>query len=205
MATGLVCPTPGCATSRWGNRRPVSETDPYRGHNGQVIELIETERLRLEPVTLDDIDLMVELDSDPEVMRYITGGKPTPRDEVIDTVRRSLDHRWIGRDGAGDFAGWFGLRPSAIGEAELGYRLRRPMWGRGYGSEGSQALIEYGFATQGLNRIWAQTMTVNARSRRVMESCGMTYVRTFHIDGLEVIEGSERGDVEYEIVRTEKL
>ena len=162
-------------------------------------EVIETERLRLTPITMDHVDLLVELDSDPEVMRYITGGRPTPRDEVAEIVRGAIGHRGIARDDDGDFVGWFGLASRGAREAELGYRLCQAVWGKGYASEGVRALIDLGFAERGLDRIWAQTMTVNVQSRRVMEACGMTYVRTFHMEWAETIEGTEQGDVEYEI------
>jgi RimJ/RimL family protein N-acetyltransferase len=163
-----------------------------------MIERIDTDRLRLAPLTMEDVDRLVELDSDPEVMRFITG-KPTSRAEVVDIVRASLHHRWIAHDTEHQFVGWFGLQPSGPGEAELGYRLTRQQWGRGYASEGSRAVIDRGFASQCFERIWAQTMAVNERSRHVMEACGMSYVRTFHLDWLEPLEGAEQGDVEYEI------
>ena len=46
-----------------------------------------TERMLLRPITLDDADALVMLDRDPEVMRYLSGGMPTHRDEVVDTIR----------------------------------------------------------------------------------------------------------------------
>ena len=46
-------------------------------------------------------------------------------------------------------------------------------------------------------------MTVNAASRRVMEHCGLRFVRTFHLEGLVPIEGSDQGDVEYELTKAE--
>lgn len=163
-----------------------------------MIERIDTDRLHLVPITMDDVDLLVGLDADPKVMRYITG-IPTPREEVADIVRSSLGHRWIAHDADHQFVGWFGLRPSGYDEAELGYRLTQTQWGRGYASEGARAVIGDCFALQGLDRIWAKTMAVNERSRRVMEACGMTHVRTFHLDWLEPLEGADEGDVEYEI------
>lgn len=166
------------------------------------MESIETERLVLRPITLADVDLLVQLDADPEVMRYISGGRPSTPTEVRQTVQESLGHRWVALEReTGDFVGWFSLRPSAPTEAELGYRLRRQAWGQGYGSGGARALIDYGFKEQQLDRIWAQTMTVNTNSRRVMEACGMRHVHTFHLDWGEVIDGSEEGDVEYELFR----
>ena len=80
-----------------------------------MIEPLETERLCLRPITLDDVDLLVALDVIPTVMRYISGGKPTPRDEaerIVAAVARSpLARR--SSDDSDEFVGWFGLRPSA--------------------------------------------------------------------------------------------
>ena len=169
-----------------------------------MIEPVATPRLNLRPITIDDVDLLVALDADPEVMRYINGGRPSPRDEVERIVRRALGHRWIAYERDGDaFVGWFGLRPIGAHERELGYRMRRACWGRGLATEGSRALIDLAFGRLAASRVWAQTMTVNARSRAVMERCGMRYVRTFHLEWPEPIEGTEQGDVEYEVTRAD--
>jgi hypothetical protein len=102
--------------------------------------------------------------------------------------------------------GWFHLRRRAdrpADEPELGYRLRRSAWGKGYATEGSRELIERAFAELGAQRVWAETMVVNSASRRVMEKAGLKYVRTFHADWPEKIEGDEEGDVEYALTRAE--
>jgi RimJ/RimL family protein N-acetyltransferase len=167
-----------------------------------LIEPVATARLTLRPLAIDDVDLLVGLDADPEVMRYITGGRPSPRDETERVVQRSVGHRWVAYERAeGEFAGWFGLRPAGWDERELGYRLRRACWGRGLATEGALALIELAFTQLDAPRVWAQTMTVNTASRAVMERCGMRYVRTLHLDWPEPIEGTEHGDVEYELTR----
>ena len=109
----------------------------------------------------------------------------------------------------GEFLGIFKFHPSTPEEVdnfELGYRLRRSTWGRGLATEGSLALVHKGFAELGLRRVWAQTMTVNTGSRRVMEKAGLRYVRTFFSTWPEgPIEGSERGDVEYALTKQEWL
>jgi RimJ/RimL family protein N-acetyltransferase len=169
-----------------------------------VIEPVETPRLRLRPITPDDADRLVTLDADPEVMRYITGGRPTPPDEAERIIARSIGHRWVAfAHGDDAFVGWFGLRPSAGLDRELGYRLRRACWGRGLATEGARALVDLAFAELDASRVWAQTMTVNTASRRVMERCGLRFVRTFFTDWPEPIAGSEEGDVEYELTRSE--
>jgi RimJ/RimL family protein N-acetyltransferase len=183
---------------------------------------LETDRLVLRRFTGDDVDNIVELDSDPVVMRYITGGRATPREEVRDEVlpfwlayyeRGEELGFWAAVEKAtGEFVGWFHFRPRpggppAGGDAdsgvELGYRLRRDAWGKGYATEGSVALIRKGFTELGVDRIYAETLAVNAGSRRVMEKAGLRYIRTFHQDWPEKIPGDEHGDVEYALTRAE--
>jgi RimJ/RimL family protein N-acetyltransferase len=159
-----------------------------------------TERMRLDPLTFEHVALLLQLDSDPEVMRFITGGRASSRTEVEDEVHRSLGHRWVAFDRAeGRFVGWFALVPTGGGEYELGYRLCRDSWGRGLATEGCRVLVGRAFAQLAATRVWAQTMAVNVRSRRVMEACGLKFLRTFHEDWQEPIDGAEFGDVEYEL------
>ena len=169
-------------------------------------ERLQTERLLLRPIAADDVDLLVALDADPAVMRFINGGRPSSRAEVEGVVQRAIGRRWIAYDRATDeFLGWFAMRPSIELRADryLGYRLRRPAWGIGLATEGSRALIAATFTRSDAARILAQTMTVNTASRRVMERCGMHYLRTFFEEWDEPIEGTELGDVEYELSRSD--
>ncbi|MCF0093469.1 GNAT family N-acetyltransferase [Micromonospora sp. MH99] len=169
-----------------------------------------SERLRFRRLTVADVDALVELDSDPEVMRFLTGGVATPRATVrgehLPKLLAQYDRhpglgRWAALDrGTGDFLGWFALDPSEDGaEAELGYRLRRATWGRGLATEGSRALVRYALDVVGVRRVWAQTMAVNERSRRVMVKAGLRHVRTFHLQFDDPIPGTEHGEVEYEL------
>ena len=177
---------------------------------------LRTDRMVMRRFTAADVDLLVELDSDPEVMRYITGGRPTPREEIErDFLPAFLGYYerfagygfWAAVEMAtGDFLGWFHFRPregGSLGEAELGYRLRRSAWGKGYGTEGSCALIRAGFTEHGVERVVAGAMAVNIASRRVMEKAGLRLVRTFHQSWPYRIEGDEHGDVEYALHRAE--
>jgi RimJ/RimL family protein N-acetyltransferase len=168
------------------------------------ISHFETERLTLRPMTMDDVDLLVDLNSDPEVMRFLNGGQPTPVAQVVASIEHTGGHRWCAYErSTGTFIGWFGLAPSDNGDRELGYRLARAAWGKGYASEASHALIDLAFTDLGAPRVWAQTMTVNTKSRAVMERCGLRFVRTFLGDWEPKFDGSEHGDVEYEMTRTE--
>jgi RimJ/RimL family protein N-acetyltransferase len=177
---------------------------------------LETERLVLRRFTGDDIDHLVELDSDPEVMRFINGGRPTPRDEIENDVLPGFlgyYERYAGygfwaavERSTGRFIGWFHFRPAKDAppdEVELGYRLRRSAWHKGFATEGSRALIDNGFAELGVQRVVAFTMVVNVASRRVMEKAGLRFVRVFHQPWPDYIEGEEEGDVEYALLRSE--
>jgi RimJ/RimL family protein N-acetyltransferase len=155
---------------------------------------LETERMLLRRFTAVDADNLVDLDSDPEVMRYLSGGTPTPRG-VIESVilprfldsygRRAGFGYWAAIDKATDgFIGWFGFNSpdrSDLTVVELGYRLRRAVWGRGYATEGSRALIRTGFTNLGVRRVVATTYEHNRASRRVMEKLGMKLVRRFRL------------------------
>ncbi|MEV6642028.1 GNAT family N-acetyltransferase [Amycolatopsis sp. NPDC051371] len=174
---------------------------------------LQTQRLTLLPLTDEHLELEYELDSDPEVMRYLTGRAST-RAEVERAHLRRINTApgfgfWMGFADE-EFIGWWILRPphgpdqpDVEGEAELGYRLLQKHWRRGYASEGSRELIRYGFEELGLDRIFAQTMAVNTGSRATMASAGLTFARAFtSAEAYEdPVEGSEQGEVEYEITR----
>jgi RimJ/RimL family protein N-acetyltransferase len=177
---------------------------------------LETDRLVLRRFTHDDVDDLVELDGDPAVMRFITGGRPTPREEIEHEVLPAFlryYERFAGygfwaavEKSGGRFVGWFHFRPAPGAphdEVELGYRLHRSAWGKGYATEGSRALIDKGFAELGVRRVVASTMVVNVASRRVMEKAGLRFVRIFHEPWPDRIEGEEEGDVEYALLRSE--
>lgn len=184
-------------------------------HYGRPVRVyLATERLILREFTADDADLLVDLDSDPEVMFRITGGRATPREEIENDVlpvflnyyaRGNKYGFWAAIDKTSrEFVGWFHLRPAsghADNEPELGYRLRRPFWGRGFATEGSTALIAKAFTDFGAARVLAETMVAHAASRRVMEKSGMTVSRTFFADWPDPIPGDEFGDIEYAITR----
>jgi RimJ/RimL family protein N-acetyltransferase len=177
---------------------------------------LQTERLTLRQFASSDVDNLVSLDADPEVMRFITGGRPTPREEVVgEIIPAFLDYYrryegfgfWAAQPrSTGEFLGWFHLRPgknNPPGEVELGYRLHKSAWGHGYATEGSRALIDKAFTDLGVRRVYAETMVVNTASRRVMEKSGLRYVRTFHQDWPQPIPGDEHGDVEYALTLTQ--
>jgi len=178
---------------------------------------LETERLILRRLTEGDVDHLLELDSDPEVMRYLTGGIPHTREEIATKVLpHYLDHYrrydefgfWAAIEKAtGAFVGWFHLRPHRENrdEIELGYRLKRTAWGMGYATEGARGLIEKGFTELGVDKVVAGTLVDNIRSRRVLERLGMRIEEEFVYPekNLRGWTEDQRRGVQYGLTRTE--
>jgi RimJ/RimL family protein N-acetyltransferase len=176
--------------------------------------VLATARLVLRRFTPADVTDLHRLDGDPEVMRFLTNGKPTPlamiRDGILPGLIAEYSRtpgygRWAAVErSSGGFVGWFALRQwpdREPGDVELGYRLRRSVWGRGYATEGARALIDQGFSRLGAHRVFAETMAVNLASRRVLEKAGLTWVRTFHLVFDDPVPGTEYGEVEYALTR----
>lgn len=191
-----------------------------------MVARLETARLVLRPFTPDDADSLVALDSDPDVMHFLTGGEPTPRERIVTGILPAfLAFEESGgpwgfwaavEKSSGAFIGWFHLRPDrddagddhsdpADDDPELGYRLVASVWGRGYATEGSRALIDRAFTEWGASMVYAETLAVHVASRRVMEKAGMTFERTFVSDWPYRIPGDEHGDVTYAITREQWL
>jgi RimJ/RimL family protein N-acetyltransferase len=187
--------------------------------------ILETERLALRRFTADDVDNLVALDSDPEVMRYLNGGAPTPCDVIEREILPGFLRSYARYDGfgvwaviekaTGDFLGWISFRPKEGGPdvVSLGYRLRRSAWGKGYATEGARALIRKGFRELGVQRAIATTYQDNLASRRVMEKVGMTLVRAFRYTPEDLASASDTfspgadiwdgDDVEYALEKAE--
>lgn len=173
---------------------------------------LQTERITLVPLADEHLEWEVEVDSDPEAMRYLSGRASTRQEVEASHARRMAAAEKV--DGLGfwiglvddEFVGWWILQPAHgpdqpddPGVADLGYRLLRRHWHKGLATEGARELVRYGLDDVGLDRIIAQTMTVNAAARAVMERIGLTYVRTFPTSTTDPVEGVEQGEVEYEM------
>src|SRR5262249_46829100 len=148
---------------RTARRAEVLGKRPRCAQDPRMRIFLETEHLVLREFTEDDVDNLVELDSDPDVMHFITGGPPTPRLEVESEVLpmyleyyqrfAGLGFWAVTEKSSGRFVGWFHFRPveaAEPSEVELGYRLLKSVWGKGYATEGSRALIDKGFAELGV-------------------------------------------------------
>ena len=195
--------------SRWHETdlRPAARS-PTVPH---VVQLPQTSRLRLRRVRPDDAERFDELDRDEEVMRFIDWEPPTlaeQRAAVADHIaeyERWPDHgRFVAESPDGQFLGWFGLRVHTDPHVpELGYRLHRRIWCQGLATEGSLALLDYAFAQLHASAVRAETMLVNHASRRVMEKCGMTYIKTFHVQFDNPLPDTDHGEVLYQITRNQ--
>ncbi|MEO3872456.1 GNAT family N-acetyltransferase [Nonomuraea sp. B12E4] len=179
--------------------------------------ILRSDRIKLVPLSDEHLEHEIELDADPEVMRYLGNGCARTREEVeaLHRQRLAVASRvaglgfWAGFVD-GQFVGWWILEPPeradqgpVEGQAELGYRLLRRHWRRGLASEGARELVRHGFEDLRLTRVFAETMAVNAASRATMAAIGMQHVRTFHMDWDDPIPGSDLGEVEYAITRAQ--
>jgi RimJ/RimL family protein N-acetyltransferase len=159
---------------------------------------IETERLRLRPRRLNDIDAIVEMDLNPDVYRYRELGpetsmaipdKTTVRNAVRSEILSSSPPdfwavEWKDRQ---EFLGLAGLiakppririagLPNKSGTLFLTYRLAKGTWGQGVASEAAGAILDYGFRTLHCQAVMAFSHVDNIRSRRVLEKIAMRLV-----------------------------
>ena len=146
--------------------------------------IIETERLLLREIIPDDKEEMFRLHSHPDVQRYT--GEPLVEsvEEMEKAIRARTNNykkygygRWATflKDGM-QFVGWAGLAYlPEFDEIDIGYRFLPEYWGLGIATEASEAILEYGFNTLGLERIIAIAMKENKASIRVMEKVGMKF------------------------------
>lgn len=167
-----------------------------------MVSPLTTPRLRLQPFTVEDAPLLLELDSDPAVVRYLGPQTPASLDDYrqrIETVYlkygqtyRSLGFWAIRTQETQAFLGWICLRPASdyryLREAgflpedvELGYRLRQAAWGQGYATEAARAVLTEGFRHESFPRVVASALVPNRGSTRVMEKCGLSRLYEFQI------------------------
>ncbi len=158
---------------------------------------LESERLRLTPLAVTDIDVALEMFTDPAVMRFIDG----PVDEA--SIRAGMP-TWTRRGGDGCIGIWcissavtgekYGsgfllplpvedsdtdwslVRPEALpsGDVEVGYILKQSAWGKGFATETCRRLLRFAFEETPLQEVVATFDDGNAASKRVLEKTGLT-------------------------------
>jgi RimJ/RimL family protein N-acetyltransferase len=165
-----------------------------------LIEL-DTARLRLRQWRDEDLAPFARLNADAEVMRHFPARlSREASDAMANRIRGKIAERgwglWAVEERAsGDFIGFIGLQPPTAQLPcspciEIGWRLARAAWGKGYATEGARASLRAGFESIGLDEIVAFTALGNRRSRAVMERLGMLEDAKGAFDHPSVPEGS---------------
>jgi [ribosomal protein S5]-alanine N-acetyltransferase len=158
--------------------------------------VIETDRLRLRPFGLDDVDALHRLWIEPEVRQYIWDGDIVSRERVESLIRISItsfeDHGFglwavLPRDEESliGFCGfWFFHEPPKL---ELLYGISPAYWHQGFATEAATAMLNHGFEELSFERIEASTDAANLASSRVMERAGMSFWKRETTNGLDTV------------------
>src|SRR5262245_17548107 len=156
-------------------------------------EPLLTDRLLLRDIAEADAELLFDLDSDPEVMRYVGPRQAPDPAGYRDRIRAHLPlraHPWHGvrvvlDRASGGFLGWVFGRPATASpsarelgwvrpdEAEVGFRYRRSSWGRGVATEAATPLVRVALADPATTAVVACARADNAGSLRVLEKLGL--------------------------------
>ena len=160
---------------------------------------IETARLRLRPYTLDDLDRLTVILSNPEVMRYSPRG-PIPKGKEKQVTREIIEYFiehwekygfgvWAAIDkNTGKLIGHCGLNclPNTP-DIEVIYRFDQNFWNQGIATEATKASLQYGFEILKLYKIIAIASPKHIASRRVMEKSGFKYEKEAHFYKIKVV------------------
>lgn len=146
--------------------------------------IIETKRLRLRLWRAADRDAFAALNADPEVSRDLGGplsraASEAKLDRYVAAFERHGFGRWAIESRDGEFLGYAGVMQSQqdhpLGRHhEIGWRLKRSAWGRGYASEAARAALDHAFARAGLIEVLSYTAPDNLRSQAVMDRLNLT-------------------------------
>jgi RimJ/RimL family protein N-acetyltransferase len=155
-----------------------------------LIPEIQTARLLLRSWRAEDREPFAAMNADPIVREYFRSVlSRSESDRFADGIEAEFAERGFGLwaveiPGVVPFAGFTGLSVPSFQASftpcvEIGWRLARERWGRGYATEAARAAIEYGFTRMRLDEIVAFTVPANTRSIRVMEKLGMKFAGEF--------------------------
>ena len=149
--------------------------------------MVESERLIFREFTLDDLPVLIEQRSDPDVNKFLGGTKLQNPDALAKRIRFYMscyESHGFGMCAmiwkpSGEIIGSAGLQPlDNTGEIEVGYSMIKEFWGKGIGTEAARAWLDHGFRNAGLDRIVAVAHTGNWASRHIMEKLGMKYEKS---------------------------
>ncbi|MFG3322508.1 GNAT family N-acetyltransferase [Streptomyces sp. NPDC048171] len=172
---------------------------------------LRTDRLVLRRWRDSDLAPWAAMNADPEVREHL--GDPLTREQSDASVagfRDDFDRRGYGWwavevRATGEFIGFAGLDEVEDGlpftGVEIGWRLARSAWGRGYAGEAARAVLAHGFEVLDLPEILAVTTATNVRSQAVMRRIGMTRDASGDFDDPDAPEGPLRPNVLFRITR----
>ncbi len=153
---------------------------------------LRTERLSLTDLVTGDFASTYLMDTDEHVMKYIGGADRRSFDEYQAFIAQRLSmwiserfHMWAMRlHGRDDFLGWIMIKPIRdTPHVEVGYRMPQSAWGKGYATEATRAVLDYGFNVVGFDEITGVTHPDNAASQHVLTKCGLTRDGTLNYYG----------------------
>ena len=145
----------------------------------------ETERLQVRHLTLDDVDDLTALCSDPIAMRYMDDGGLLTREECEGWIKVCFDKyakRGYGTSGvfereSGAFIGICGVvRPPDNDFDEIIYAFGQAYWGKGYATESAKGMLNYVFEISKLDEIYATIHADNIPSQKMMSKLNMVFV-----------------------------
>jgi len=152
---------------------------------------IETQRLILRDWEKTDLELFRQLNSDEKVMEYLPKTLSYEETDLFyETIRKEFRDYNFGlyavevKDNK-EFIGFIGFHRATFDSdftpcIEIGWRLRKDAWGKGYATEGGKACLQFGFEELGFEEVYSFTAQINGPSQNVMEKLGMSYVKDFN-------------------------
>lgn len=160
------------------------------------IPILQASHLVLSPLQDSDSEVLHRIYQSEGVLRFFPNPDPPPLERVQRFVANQQTHwekfgygNWgILPEGQGEIVGWAGLQYlPELNETEVGFLIDRSFWGKGYATEAALVSVKYGFAHCNLIYIIALVHAENFASRRVINKCGMTYVDTVPLWGMELL------------------
>jgi ribosomal-protein-alanine N-acetyltransferase len=157
---------------------------------------LQTKRCIIRDIEESDLEGMFDLDSNPNVHKYLGNSPISTRkeaQEIIANIREQYKKFGIGRwaiedKATGDFIGWTGfkreekLRPDRV-YIDIGYRLREKFWGKGIGTETALACLNFGFETLNFEEVCGCADTDHIASNNILRKIGLNYIEDFTFEG----------------------
>ncbi|MBM3430929.1 MAG: GNAT family N-acetyltransferase [Bacteroidetes bacterium] len=159
--------------------------------------IVETDRLILRELEHSDTHDLYEMDADPDVHLFIENNPVKSIDEITKVIKMLKKQymengiaRWAVIDkSSNECIGWSGLKyvnqpiNNHTNFYELGYRFKKKHWGKGFATESSTAILDYGFSNLNIANIFALTDPKNIRSKKVLHKLGFAHQETFDYEG----------------------